>query len=283
MRHLSRAAILAVAAPAALVGLAVPGTASAAPAPAPGSARVAMPVVGPGSEIGVVQERRADGRVRASDCTVGFVAERPDGRRVAVTAGHCGRRGQLVGAPTPGRAGALRQVGVVSQSSNPPENDFTSPDWAVVDLLPSVPTVSTRGPVRQSVVGDARVGDRVCQQGISSGWRCGVVRAVTPNRILTDIKSRPGDSGGPLMRLSDGAAVGIATEATDDRVPATRQATMYVSLRDVLARAGGGLRLATTNKGGVRVDPRRAVAAEEIAVFTSEPAVMRTAPTTVVN
>ncbi|WP_019201181.1 S1 family peptidase [Tsukamurella sp. 1534] len=249
---------------------------AATAAPAPAGARTALPVVGPGSEIGVVQERRANGRVRTKTCTVGFVAERPDGRRVAVTAGHCGSRGQQVGAPIPGERGALQKVGTVTQSSSPrtmkdPETGeqvLVNPqeaDWAVIDLHPRIPTTSSRGPVRQTRVGVARVGERVCQQGVTLGWRCGTVLAVTPTQILADITSRPGDSGGPLVRLSDGAALGITTAGTDDDVKPGEQATIYWSVRDVFAR-GGGLRLATTNRGGVPA-PNRAAAGDEERTF----------------
>ncbi|ADG77172.1 Peptidase S1 and S6 chymotrypsin/Hap OS=Tsukamurella paurometabola (strain ATCC 8368 / DSM /CCUG 35730 / CIP 100753 / JCM 10117 / KCTC 9821 / NBRC 16120/ NCIMB 702349 / NCTC 13040) OX=521096 GN=Tpau_0531 PE=4 SV=1 [Tsukamurella paurometabola] len=191
----------------------------------------------------------------ASTCTVAFVAERPDGRRVALTAGHCGKRGQAVGAPVPGKPDALVRVGTFAQSSNPPARttpegyvlpeDLTAPDWGVIDLRPTTKSAAERGPVRPTRVGEARVGDRVCQQGVTSGWRCGVVRVVSPTQISTDITSRPGDSGGPLIRLSDGAALGIVSGGTAAEAPRdVPRMTFYWSLRDALAQ-GGGLRLVT--------------------------------------
>lgn len=252
MVRVGRVIATSVAVAAMVGGVAAP---SAMAAPAPGPVRVAAPVVGPGSEIGVVQERSADGRVLASTCTLGFIAERPDGRRVGLTAGHCGKRGQAVGAPVPGRPDALVRVGTVAQSSNPPARknpegyvlpeDLGAPDWAVIDLAPQTKSTANRGPVRPTRVGDARVGDRVCQQGVTSGWRCGVVKGVSPTQIRTDIDGAPGDSGGPLVRLSDGAALGLVSGGTAKEAPRdVPRMTFYWSLRDALAQ-GGGLRLVT--------------------------------------
>ncbi|VDR38350.1 Trypsin [Tsukamurella paurometabola] len=263
----------------------VPGVVSAAPAP---GGRSVVPVVGPGSEVGVVQEWGVGGRVRVKSCTVGVVAERPDGRRVAVTAGHCGEPGQQVGARAAGVDGFVR-VGAVAKSVAPRSRvdpktgesyvvDALAADWAVVDLSPRVSTRVARGPVRQTVVGVARVGDRVCQQGITSGWRCGSVLAVKGALFATDIKSRPGDSGGPVMRLADGAALGIASRGTGDDVSAGEQVTIYTGLQDVLAR-GGGLRLATGDRAGVSAG--RMVSVDEEAVVLPEamsaPALLRAA------
>lgn len=252
MVRVARVVATTVAVAAVVGGVGLP-SASAAPVPVPG--RVAAPVLGPGSEIDVVQERGADGRLLASSCTVGFIAERPDGRRVALTAGHCGKRGQAVGAPVAGRPDALVRVGTVAQSSNPPARktrdgyvlpeDLSAPDWAVIDLAPKTRSTASRGPVRPTRVGDARVGDRVCQQGVTTGWRCGVVRAVSPTQIRTDIDGAEGDSGGPLIRPSDGAALGLITGGTAKEAPRdVPRMSFYWSLRDALAR-GGGLRLVT--------------------------------------
>lgn len=258
MRPLGRAAVLAIGVSSVLTGVVAPGTASAAPTPSPGGVRVSVPVIGPGSEIGVVQERRGGDRVRAGKCTVGFVADRPDGRRVLLTAGHCGKPGQLVGVPVRGPGGeqALVRIGTVEQSSTPPTKinpksgrampaNPTAPDWAVIDLQRGVKVSPNRGAVRPTRVGDARVGDKVCQQGATSGRRCGSVLALRGPQILTSIDSDPGDSGGPLIRLADGAALGVVSSSTSDSAPAgTAKTTIYWSVRDALARAGG-LRLTT--------------------------------------
>ncbi|WP_081586049.1 S1 family peptidase [Tsukamurella sp. 1534] len=239
---------------AAIAGIAaIAGGVVAAPT---ATAAPASVTVAPGSEIAVVQEKTADGRVMASKCTVGFIAVRPDGRRVAMTAGHCGKAGQDVGVPAPGRPNTLQRVGVVAQSSNPPTRidpetgsagpaDPLAPDWAVVDLQRGTPTAASRGPVQPTRVGVARVGDRVCQQGVTSGWKCGKVRAASATQIHTDIGARQGDSGGPLVRLSDGAALGLTSAGNrDDEPGAGPRVTIYWSIKDALARAGG-LKLAT--------------------------------------
>lgn len=276
MRSITRAAVVAVGVSSVLVG-AVPGAVSAAPAP--GGARISVPVIGPGSEIGVVQERRGGDRVRAGACTVGFVADRPDGRRVLLTAGHCGKPGQLVGVPVRGPGGerVLVRVGTVGQSSNPPVKidpktgralvvNPTAPDWAVIDLQRGVKVSPSRGAVRPTRVGDARVGDRVCQQGSTSGWRCGSVLALRGPQILASVDADPGDSGGPLIRLSDGAALGVTSSSTSESAPkSVARTTVYWSVRDAFARAGG-LRLATGPAAQQRVQGSTQEAQEVVSV-----------------
>ncbi|GAA1002194.1 hypothetical protein GCM10009551_075320 [Nocardiopsis tropica] len=219
----------------------------APPAPAPAV------TVGPGSAISIAKKENPDGTVDASRCTLGFIAVRPDGSRVGLIAGHCGTTGQRIGVPAPGKPNTIREIGRVANSSNPPTRvnpdtgkrgpaDPSAPDWAVLEFRPNVTTTAGKGAVQPRSVGIARAGDRVCQQGVTTGWRCGVVIKADARQIATDIASRQGDSGGPLIRLSDGAALGIVSSIlTGD--PAVAR-TYYWTVSDSLARAGG-LTLAT--------------------------------------
>lgn len=86
-----------------------------------------------------------------------------------------------------------------------------SADWGVIEFADRLPVNGSRGAITPSGVGKARTGDPVCAEGITTGRKCGKVLAVRGNWILTDVQSRPGDSGGPLIRTSDNAAVGLTS------------------------------------------------------------------------
>jgi len=239
--RLSLSRRLTVAATAA-VGVATSVLVAAAPASA--APRV---VVGPGSEIDVVQKKTAEG-IEVSACTLGVLALTPDGRRVGVTAGHCGRAGQIVAVPVPGQERTIASVGKIEKSSNPKITadgrtaDPNQPDWGTIAFSAGVPLVNAQGKVRPTKVGRAAVGDQVCRQGRTTGWQCGKVADVAGNRVLVTMKGDHGDSGGPLVRLSDGAALGITSGGLDLSREAGTQSEFF-DLGFVLAQAGG-LRLA---------------------------------------
>lgn len=204
-------------------------------------------VVGPGSEINIVQRETARG-IEVSACTLGVLAITPEGRRVGVTAGHCGRVGQEVAVPVPGRERTIATVGKIEKSTNPKTTkdggvvDANEPDWGTVAFERGVNVVNRLGRVQPRSVGKAKIGDRVCRQGRTTGWQCGKVVDVAANRVLTDLKGDHGDSGGPLMRLSDGAALGITTSGL--RVTeGSQEMSQFIDLGFVLRQAGG-LRLA---------------------------------------
>lgn len=239
--------------------LALLGTALGAPAAHAAPAPTPSITVAPGAAIDIAEKQNRDGTVMASQCTLGFIAIRPDGSRVGLTAGHCGKTGQAIGVPAPGRPDTIREIGRVAKSSNPPTRvnpetgnagpeDPGAPDWAILEFRPTVKTTAGRGFVQPKSVGIARQGDRVCQQGVTTGWSCGVVLEADAQQILTDIRSRQGDSGGPLIRLSDGAALGIISTGPGDNDPLAR--TVYWTVKDALAKAGG-LRLATVGPARV--------------------------------
>ena len=239
-----RAARIGAAAGAVVVGAAVlSGTAGAAP-----STTVTPKVsVAPGQEIDVVQSLDGD-RVRASDaCTLGVVALNSAGQKIGVTAGHCGNAGEMVAARAIGVSNALVEIGkvarstspqIVKQNGEPNVADPTAPDWATISFLPTVP-VSVTGPgVAPSSVGRAKVGDPVCSVGRTSGKRCGTVIDVVGNRIQTNVPRRPGDSGSPLIRTSDGAALGIASLGQIKPVDGVDESTFW-DLGFILSQAGG--------------------------------------------
>ncbi|GAA1098702.1 hypothetical protein [Tsukamurella spumae] len=207
---------------------------------APGAAQ-AEPVttIVPGSSVLTVSKlvgNVADGR----GCTVGFIGQRPDGSRVGIYAGHCGDQGQQV--VVDGRI-----VGVNTASSAPSltKTDLfvvpDAPDWGVFALDPKLAKAAPGGRIRPSTVGTARAGDQVCSQGISSGWRCGSVVSVDGGYIATTIPVQVGDSGGPLIRTSDNAALGIASRAATFDGPLRRNGSLFYDLGSALRASGTSL------------------------------------------
>ncbi|WP_019202364.1 S1 family peptidase [Tsukamurella sp. 1534] len=222
------------------------GAAASILAVAPASAAPNI-TIGPGSEIDVVQKETPQG-IEVNACTLGVLALTPDGRRVGVTAGHCGKAGQEVAVPVPGQSRTIASVGSIEKSSNPivtddgRMTDANQPDWGTVSFKPGVPLVNRLGKVRPTKVGRAVVGDQVCRQGRTTGWQCGKVADVAGNRVLVNLKGDHGDSGGPLVRLSDGAALGITSGGLELSREAGTQSEFF-DLGFIFAQAGG-LRLA---------------------------------------
>lgn len=223
------AAARRVAATAAVIGgvaALVPAAAQAAP----------VATIVPGSSVLTVSKlvgNTADGR----GCTVGFIGQKPDGSRVGLYAGHCGAQGQQVVADG-------RIVGVNTGSSAPELTKADmfvvpdAPDWGVFSLDPQVAKAAPGGRVRPSGVGTARPGDQVCSQGVSSGWRCGSVVNVEGGYIATTIPVQVGDSGGPLIRTSDNAALGIASRAATFDGPLRRTGSLFYDVNAVLRATG---------------------------------------------
>ena len=210
----------------------------AALVPAAAQAEPVASVV-PGSSVLTVTKlvgNVADGR----GCTVGFVGQRPDGTRVGLYAGHCGAQGQQV--VVDGRI-----VGVNAGSSSPrlTKSDMfevpDAPDWGVFTRDPKLAKATPGGRVRPTSVGTARPGDPVCSQGVSSGWRCGSVVSVDGGYIATTIPVQVGDSGGPLIRTSDNAALGIASRAATFDGPLTRSGSLFYDLGSALRATGTSL------------------------------------------
>ncbi|MDF0530884.1 S1 family peptidase [Tsukamurella sp. 8F] len=234
---------------AAVLGAVTIGVTAAAVSTVAAPASAAKVSVGPGAEIAVVAQKLGPHSANVNQCTLGFVATKPGGQKVGVTAGHCGKAGQQVAVKDLSGQAQLVVVGKVSRSTNPPTKKGADgrlmagnpniPDWATIDFVKGVPLSSSLGPVHPTKVAKAAVGDQVCHQGITTGWRCGKVVAVSGHRVLTDVILRPGDSGGPFVRKSDGAAVGIASTADKPDTSRGKEYSEFIDLGFVFGQAGG--------------------------------------------
>lgn len=229
-----------VAAVAGLAGFGTAGVASAAPArttlenqevisvealtPAATAATTTPKVkpdvtVGPGTTIYVLNKKITATRYEASRCTIAFNARTRKGVQVSITAGHCGNAGKQV-------AVGKYIVGEIVKSSNRsaanPNATAGHPDYGIIVFHPKVKFRSAMHSVRVTYAAKARVGDRVCTFGSTSGYICGKVIQVQPQYIQSTMKVRKGDSGGPIFRPSDNAALGIVSFAIIRKRGSTR-------------------------------------------------------------
>ena len=177
-------------------------------------------------------------------CTLAWLLVTPDNKVQGLTAGHC--------APAAGPVytkDMSTQLGTMTAEHAPQTavdgmviGDPKAPDWAVFDMADGVSTTS-RGPdgINPLVVGTARVGDAVCTTGATSGHGCGHVLAADGSWITTDIARAPGDSGGPLYRPADRAALGLLSTRGRSLISPGPQTSRYYALSAVLAKTGDRL------------------------------------------
>ena len=136
-------------------------------------------------------------------CSVGFNAI-SGGVRYVITAGHCTKLGGTWSGPDG------EPIGPVAKSSFPGHDfgliEVASQDWAQAHDVDA----DSGGHLTVAGSTPARIGDRVCLSGSTSGFHCGHVQAVgeTVNYgngdivrglTKTSVCAEAGDSGGPFM------------------------------------------------------------------------------------
>jgi len=162
-------------------------------------------------------------RQESTMCTLGYV---DPVARIAFSAGHCRGNG-----PVTDRNGRL--IGVVTTSrDNTPDGSVVRVDQVISDYetitLAADVSVSNILPDGRALVADAiappAIGQPVCHFGIVTGESCGTVERVNNGwfTMTNGIVSQKGDSGGPVLRLTDnGKAVIIGLfNSTWGRLPA---------------------------------------------------------------
>ncbi|MEU8897398.1 S1 family peptidase [Nocardia sp. NPDC048505] len=119
--------------------------------------------------------------------TIGYDRAR---RLVGLTAGHCTEVGMVVRGERAAHDGAVGTVALVDYED----------DYAVIEFDPDMVR-----PVRQvadtridGIGAPARAGDRVCKNGRTTGFDCGVVRDAHPWWFRNEAGSQSGDSGAPV-------------------------------------------------------------------------------------
>lgn len=175
----------------------------------------------------------------AQSCTVAFSFSSADGRNFAVTAGHCGREGDLVWPPSAetaadysAEAGRFIYSGLYSEDNDGIDVaiiEITDPDRYMDLVGDPIPTAIFGGQIAKD--------DEICKTGGTTGYTCGVFEAsgrVQLIRTDTDAEREtygdignvcalPGDSGGPVFHEINGRAtiIGVVSGTEAGRAEET--------------------------------------------------------------
>jgi len=172
----------------------------------PHAAAETTPVAAPGMPI---FQRDGDETTR---CTLGYAASNANHTPLAVTAGHCG----TAGAAVRDQSGYVIGTYLAVQPDNIADHTY---GYAIIKLRNTVGTsASITRTMQLQHQAQADAGDLVCLFGTTSGRKCGAVSAITPQAgIIDGFLSQHGDSGGPIVRMTDHALVGIVISHNGDQ------------------------------------------------------------------
>lgn len=180
----------------------------------------------PGTKIQATDHYPQPGEAfTAQSCTVAFSFSGPDGRNYAVTAGHCGKEGDLVW-PTYAETAAdySVEVGHYIYSGLYSENvgETGDIDVGIVEITDPDRYMDLVGkPIETALYsGDIPSGEKICKTGATTGFTCGDFEASGRTQIIrTDTNAEretfgdiahvcalPGDSGGPVFYIIGGRA-----------------------------------------------------------------------------
>ena len=136
-----------------------------------------------------------------SMCTLTAVGTDAQGRKVGLTAGHCGEVGESVYSADALGVGAAGTVVAKDLEY----------DYAVVELGSNTELTDNYGGVKVNGVGtmNAGLGTQLCKQGVATGYTCGTTWLAQPGFAITQVCAGAGDSGAPV--LQDGRVVGSVT------------------------------------------------------------------------
>lgn len=124
-------------------------------------------------------------------CTLAVAGYDAQGRKVGITAGHCGTVGDSVTSADSWSVGPSGRV----VASNPGQ------DYAVIEFGDNAQVTRTYNGVTVNSVGGApATGQTVCKSGVGTGTTCGMTWSTQPRVILTQVCAMQGDSGGPVTQ-----------------------------------------------------------------------------------
>lgn len=171
----------------------------------------------------VIQHRDSGG---ATTCTLGFVFTGTDGEPRAITAGHCGEKGDPVQTADHHTIGRIAES--FFDSSGTAAENFHSVDTALISFIPGSVVVDPRipgiGGVRRTASRNEveRANAVACKLGPTTGLSCGPLALVeTPDPMVAfHMDSDRGDSGAPVwMYGADDGIVAVGTVSADGSLP----------------------------------------------------------------
>lgn len=210
-----------------------PGDAPQAPAGETNNVRVpAFAPWAPGTKIQTTDHYPAPGEhFTAQSCTTAFSFTGADGRAYAVTAGHCGRKGDLVWPTNASTAfDYTTEVGhfIYSGLYHPSSAETEGVDVGIIEITDTERYMDVVGAPIPTGVADAAVEEgRVCKTGATTGYTCGQFEATERVQIvnldadaeretygdIAAVCAASGDSGGPVFTELGGRAaiVGVVS------------------------------------------------------------------------
>lgn len=123
-------------------------------------------------------------------CTLGAAGTDAQGRKVGITAGHCGQPGDKVWSADSWQVGPTGTVVASNQLH----------DYSVIELGADAAISRTyNGVTVNSVGGPVAPGDILCKQGVATGHTCGNVWAADDQVQISQLCAMVGDSGAPVL------------------------------------------------------------------------------------
>ncbi|MGP6175145.1 S1 family peptidase [Corynebacterium sp. A21] len=125
-------------------------------------------------------------------CTLGVAGYDDAGRKVGLTAGHCGQEGDVVMSADSWEIG---QSGTVVASN-------AGKDYSVIEFADNAQvTNSYNGFTINSIGGQTPgVGEQLCKQGVATGYSCGNTWTANEAVTIAQVCAMQGDSGAPVVR-----------------------------------------------------------------------------------
>ncbi|MBM0261371.1 trypsin-like serine protease [Corynebacterium macginleyi] len=175
-------------------------------------------------------------------CTLSVAGYDDAGRKVGLTAGHCGNEGDAITSADSYHIGPTGTI--VSKNSNL--------DYAVIEFGSNAEVTRTyNGVTVNSLGGAVRPGETVCKQGVATGKTCGMTYQQAQNIQVNQVCAMMGDSGAPLLandRLIGSISGGFLPVNFPCRTPLqgpvhnpTAATNMDAVLADVNRRGGVGV------------------------------------------
>ncbi|GAB3692937.1 S1 family peptidase [Corynebacterium nasicanis] len=123
-------------------------------------------------------------------CTLGVVGTDAAGRKVGITAGHCGDPGDKVWSADSWQVGASGTVAASNKLH----------DYSVIELGSNTEISRTyNGVTVNSVGGPVVPGQMLCKQGVATGTTCGHVWSADEAMQISQLCAMVGDSGAPVL------------------------------------------------------------------------------------
>ncbi len=124
-------------------------------------------------------------------CTLGVAGTDAAGRKVGLTAGHCGEPGEQVASADSWQLGPTGTV-VASNAHH---------DYSVIEFGSNTELTRSYNGVTVNQVGGApaTTGQQLCKQGVATGFTCGITWVDDRDVQFSQVCASVGDSGGPVL------------------------------------------------------------------------------------